>query len=159
MEQEPRDFEAMPKDYHLHERLGFKLSRLSRLMQSRLETGLAEHGLTRLKWCVLAGVGMEGHSAPSDLADHLGITRPAISRLLKAMIKDGLIERSLVEEDGRSRQISITEFGQQKLQACWPMVDANQDHFLQKLSAQQRQDLNQTLSDMMQGEADAFDDL
>ncbi|WP_342074926.1 MarR family winged helix-turn-helix transcriptional regulator [Yoonia sp. SS1-5] len=149
----------MPKDYHLHDRLGFKLTRLSRLMQGRLEAGLAEHDLTRLKWCILSGVGIEGHNAPSELADHIGITRPAISRLLKAMIKDGLIERSLVEDDGRSRQISVTALGSKKLDACWPMVEANQEHFLNKLSEAQKDALNDALRDMIAGEADMLEDL
>lgn len=158
-EMKKRDFGDMPKDYQLHERLGYRLSRLSRMMQQRLETGLAEHDLTRLKWCVLSGVEMEGLNAPSELADHIGITRPAISRLLKTMIKDGLVERNLVEEDGRSRQISITKLGREKLMSCWPMVEGNQEHFLGKLPSQQRELLDQALKNMIHGETDTFDDL
>ena len=154
-----RDYGDMPKDYQLQERLGYKLSRLSRMMQGRLEAGLARHDLTRLKWCVLSGVGIEGHDAPSDLADHIGITRPAISRLLKDMIKDGLLERQLVEADGRSRKISVTPLGQEKLRACWPMVESNQDHFIRKLTSDQRTMLNDALRCLIAGESDAFEDL
>lgn len=128
-------------------------------MQSRLEAGLEGHGLTRLKWCVLTGVEVEGHVIPSDLAEHIGITRPAVSRLLKAMVQDELIDRSLTEADGRSRQISVTEKGLQKLNACWPLVQANQDHFLGKLSNEQRVALEEALHDMIAGETDRFEDL
>lgn len=152
-------FGDMPKDYQLHERLGFRLSRLSRLMQGRLEVELAKHDLTRLQWCVLSGVAVEGLNAPSELADHIGITRPAISRLLKSMIKEGLVERSLVEEDGRSRQISVTPLGAERLSACWPMVEANQEHFLAKLTDAQRGDLDAILRDLIRDETDTFDDI
>ena len=72
-------------DFQLHQRLGYKVSRLSRIMQSRLERLIAEQGLTRLMWCVLTGIGDEGVSTPSELADYIGITRPATSRLLREM--------------------------------------------------------------------------
>lgn len=150
---------SMPGDYQLHDRLGFQLSRLSRMMQTRLEKGLAEHQMTRLKWCVLSGVAVEGYNAPSDLADHVGITRPAMSKLIKSMIRDGLIKRQLVETDGRSRQISATRQGLKKLEACWPMVNSNQEHFLQKLSSNDRKILQQILGKMIRDEVDIFDDL
>ncbi|MBT8154645.1 MarR family winged helix-turn-helix transcriptional regulator [Epibacterium ulvae] len=150
---------AMPKDYQLHDRLGFRLSRLSRMMQARLETSLAEHDLTRLKWCVLSGVGIEGRTAPSELAAHIGITRPAISKLIKTMIAEGLIERNLVEADGRSRQISVTQLGKDKLNSCWHMVESNQEHFLEKLTAYERTMLNELLNTLIKDEFDIFDDI
>jgi DNA-binding MarR family transcriptional regulator len=150
---------AMPKDYQLHSRLGFRLSRLSRMMQGRLEASLAEHGLTRLQWCVLSGVGIEGKTAPSELAAHIGITRPAISKLIKAMISDGLIERRLVEADGRSRQISTTPLGDQKLNDCWSLVETNQEYFLAKLTLADRATLNEFLNTLIKDEDDVFDDL
>lgn len=154
-----KDLGPMPRDYQLQDRLGFKLSRLSRIMQMRLETGLTKHGLTRMKWCVLSGVALEGHDSPSDLADHIGITRPATSRLLKQMIQEGLIERNLTEDDGRSRKINVTALGEEKLNTCWPMVEANQRHFLDKLGDDDRNTLNQLLHILIAGEEDAFDEL
>lgn len=152
-------FESMTNDYHLQDRLGYKLSRLSRIVQSRLDTELTKHDLTRLKWCVLSSVELEDHNSPSDLADHIGITRPAISRLLKAMIKSGLIERKLTDEDGRSRKINVTDTGRKKISACRPFVEQNQEYFLSKLSYEQRDALDQALSDMIAGEVVEFDEL
>lgn len=149
MIEEPKD---MPQDYRLRERLGFRLSRLSRIMQEQLESGLAQHDLTRLKWCVLSGVALEGHTAPSELADHIGVTRPVISRLLKGMIADGLIARSLRDEDGRGREIHVTALGQQKIEACRPIVDHNQAHFVDKLTRTQREQLDQVIEALIAGE-------
>ena len=148
-----------PQDYQLHKRLGFKLSRLSRVMQSRLEAQLAHHGLTRLTWCVLVSVAHEARTTPSDLADHIGITRPAMSRLIRGLIAEGLIERGVAKADGRSREISLTQKGQGVLAACWPMVEENQQHFASKLSQSQRDALNVALDQLLEGEMAAFDDL
>lgn len=153
-----KNFDAMPKDYQLQERLGYKLSRLSRIVQSRLDAEFAKQNLTRLKWCALSGVELEGRNSPSDLANHIGITRPAVSRLLKAMIKDGLIERKLTDEDGRSRKISVTDTGRQKISTCWPFVEQNQEYFLSKLSSEQGNAFDQALSDMIANEVGKFDE-
>lgn len=149
----------MAKDYHLQERLGYRLSRLSKLMQTRLETLLRPYELTRLEWCVLSGVAIEGHDSPSDLANHVGITRPAVSRLLKGLIARNLIERALTETDGRSRKITVTSQGEKTLNQCLPLVKSNQEHFTNKLSTAQTTALSDALDVMMSGEAVAFDDL
>lgn len=138
--------------YRLHRRLGFRLSRLSKLMQNRLESRLAEHGITRLKWCVLSGVGLECVATPSDLADHIGITRPAISRLLLQMRKEKLVLQSLDETDGRSRQIDLTELGQEKLRLCRPLVEENERHFMDKLGVRDGDALNRLLGRLLEGE-------
>lgn len=148
-----------PGDYQLHSRLGYRLSRLSRLMQTKLERDLAPHNMNRLKWCVLSGIALEGLSSPSDLAAHIGITRPAISRLLKAMEKEGLIERSLAIEDGRAREIQVTELGREKVAVCWPLVNFNDRHFVGKLPAEQLAQLFLALDELTRGEVAELDDL
>lgn len=149
----------MAKDYRLQERLGFRLSRLSKMMQTRLEAQLRDHHLTRLEWCVLSGVALEGHDSPSDLANHVGITRPAVSRLLKTLAQRDLIERRLTDRDGRSRKLSVTAKGEQLISICLPLVEQNQEHFAAKLSCAQKTALNEALDLIMSGEAASFDDL
>ena len=121
--------------YKLHDRLGYQLSKLSKQIQARLESGLSALGMSRLQWCVLSAVGLEGLRHPSALADHIGITRPATSRLLVQMRKSGLIAQAPDGGDGRARQIVLTAEGQQKLAACRVVVDENERHFAGKLGA------------------------
>lgn len=149
----------MPQDYHLRERLGYRLSRASRMMQERLESRLAEHDMTRMKWCILSGVGIEGHRAPSDLADNIGVTRPVISRLLKVMAKDGLIARRLADGDGRGREIIVLELGLEKLRVCRDIVENNQQHFLAKLGDDQARQLYEALDALSSGEDDLLENL
>lgn len=149
----------MAKDYRLQERLGFRLSRLSKMMQMRLEALLRDHDLTRLEWCVLSGVALEGHDSPSDLAEHVGITRPAVSRLLKTLVQRELIERKLRDTDGRSRKLNVTAKGKELIAICLPLVEHNQEHFANKLNCDQQRALNEALDLIMSGEAASFDDL
>ncbi|MEO9819259.1 MAG: MarR family transcriptional regulator [Paracoccaceae bacterium] len=138
--------------YRLRERLGFRLSRVARTMQEGLDAQLEAYGLSRLTWCVLSGVGLEGQQSPSDLADHIGVTRPVISRALKTMVDAGLIARTLSDQDGRAREIAVTPAGADLLDACRPLVDLNQKHFLDKLTMQQRSQLSDILETLMDGE-------
>jgi len=148
-----------PGDYRLHSRLGYRLSHLSRLMQATLERELAPHGMSRLKWCALSGVALEGLSSPSDLAAHIGITRPATSRLLKGMEQEGLIARALAQEDGRAREIQVTDLGHDKIAACRPLVDRNDRHFVGKLDPADLAQLFLVLDELTRGEMAELDDI
>lgn len=121
-------------DFQLHQRLGYRVSRLSRIMQSRLEGLIAKQGLTRLMWCVLTGVGEEGVTTPSDLADYIGITRPATSRLLREMEAKGMVARNGSDADGRGRTVSVTPLGRDLLEAARPSIEAVNDHFTTKIT-------------------------
>ena len=121
-------------EYRLHKRLGYRASRLARIMQNRLETALSEHGLTRLMWCVMTGVGEEGVQTPSELADYVGVTRPTISRLLKTLETKGMLARhNGSARDGRSVRIALTPQGQAITGGMRGVVDQINAHFTAKL--------------------------
>ena len=145
--------------YRLRERLGYRLSRAARIMQERLDAQLGAHGLSRLTWCVLSGVGLEGKQSPSELADHIGVTRPVISRALKTMADAGLIARTLSDHDGRGRDIAMTPAGADLLDACRPVVEQHQGQFLDKLTPQQKSQLSDILEALMDGEDGHLDTL
>ena len=129
----------MSEDFTLHNRIGFKVTRLARIMEARLEKQLTEHGITRLMWCVLRGVGMENVNTPSELADYICIARPAVSRLLKTMEERGLLERIGVNDDKRFTEVALTELGLSKMKACHVLVRDLNDHFSGKLDDQSYQ--------------------
>ena len=138
--------------YRLHERIGYKVSLLSRLMEARLESMMAEHDVTRLMWCVLSGVGLEDVNTPSALADYIGITRPAVSRLLKTMEQRGWLERSGHDTDGRGIAVFLTKTGRQKLDACRPLVEELNAHFTSKLSGEDLAHFSSLIDRLAEGE-------
>lgn len=145
--------------YVLRDQLGFKLSRAARVAQRRLEADLAQEGMTRLTWCVLSSVGLEGITTPSGVADNLGVARPVLSRLIKAMVADGLLQTQLAHGDGRNRTLSLTAQGEQKLAACLPHAEANALHFRSKFTADQLAILHGLLETLVDGEQGALDTL
>jgi len=118
------------EQFRLHERFEYKITKLARLMQSRLEAGLDKHGITRVQWIALAAIAIEQKSSPSDLAEHIGVSRPAISRMLKQMESSNLLERNLIGVDGRTRQLTLTDKGRQCMIQCWPYVQETERFFI-----------------------------
>ncbi|MCB1361908.1 MAG: MarR family transcriptional regulator [Rhodobacteraceae bacterium] len=142
--------------YRLHNRLGYRVSRLARLMQARHEAALPK-GLTRLGATVLAGLGDEGVTTPSDLAAYVGITRPAMSRLLKGLEGKGLIARAPAGSDGRQTEVALTDAGLGALAQVRVASDALQAHFAAKLSPDDLTHLTRTLARLAEGEPDPTD--
>jgi DNA-binding MarR family transcriptional regulator len=124
----------MKKQFELHNRIGFKVTRLARIMETRLEAELTKHGITRLMWCLLRGIGMENVTSPSELADYVCVARPAISRLLKSMEDKGLVKRISEGSDKRFTEVALTELGVEKMKVCHKLVQDLNQHFSTKLS-------------------------
>lgn len=143
-------------EFRLHQRFEFKVNQLARQMQDRLEVGLANHGITRVQWIALTAISIEEKCSPSELADHIGVSRPAISRMLKLMESEDLIERSLIGDDGRTRQLSLTEKGEQCMVKCWPHVRETEQYYLDKVSETQRESLFSTLHELTLSETKAL---
>lgn len=66
---------------------------------------------------VMRSLAMTGESAPSDLADTLGLARSTVSNLLSQMEKAELIERHLVAGDGRRTRVGLTPLAETRLRA------------------------------------------
>lgn len=140
--------------YRLHQRLGFRVSRLARIVQARLEADLAADGLTRLGAAVLGGVGDEGVTTPSALADYVGITRPALSRLLRGLEARGMIARASASGDGRQTEVALTPEGAAVLARVRVASDAVQAHFAAKLSPEELIRVTDALRRLAEGEPD-----
>lgn len=54
----------------------------------------------------------------SDLAGHLQISTPAVSRMVKGLADKGFVLRKRDKDDKRITYVSLTEIGNQKRQEC-----------------------------------------
>lgn len=143
----------------LKDRLGYRISRAARILQVRLESELAPEGLTRLMWLVLSGIGDEDITTPSAMAEAIGITRPATSRLLARMEAMGLVARSEGPGDGRSVRLGLTRAGRAMLTRLRPKVEAVRTHFASKLSGAELAALTTALDRLTADEGGDLTDL
>lgn len=142
----------MTEQFTLHNRIGFKVTSLARVMETQLERKLKTFRVTRLMWCVLRGVGMEGQTTPSELASYIGVARPAISRLLRTMMDRGFIERQSKGDDGRVTEVVLTELGHQTMKDCHILVRELNQHYSSKLGEEAFEQFMQTINVLLDGE-------
>ena len=136
----------------LHDRIGYRVARLARLIDARFEDHINRFGITRMMWCVLSGAGLEGVTTPSGLADHIGIERSAVSRLLRKMEALGLIERNGIVEVGRGIEIRLTASGRRIARECHVFAEEVNDHFAAKVGAEDLDRFNRIIAVMSTGE-------
>jgi DNA-binding MarR family transcriptional regulator len=77
-------------------------------------------------------VGRRPRASLSELADHLGTTRPAASKLADRLVELGLLQRAVDPEDRRQAALTLTERGRLALQHAH---DAAQERMAARLAA------------------------
>ncbi|MDE3079615.1 MAG: MarR family transcriptional regulator [Paracoccaceae bacterium] len=143
----------MSMSYHLHASLMYQLTLTSRLQERRLEDGLRALGLTRLTWCILLAVHVEGHSQPADIAPFIGVDRTATSRALRQMEQRGWVARSTGRDDRRTTRVELTPAGVDLLTRAVPVAEDNAHHFLSKLTPEETEALQRIMANLRLGEA------
>ena len=97
------------------------LMRVSRQLFETIERDLKTAGLPPLAWYDVLhelAVAKQG-LRPGQLMEAMLFAQYNISRLLTRMEKDGLVERSGVDGDGRGQLVSITAKGLQMRRDIW----------------------------------------
>jgi len=72
---------------------------------------LADSGVTEQKWRVLRVLEEAGEIEPTVIAREACLHLPSLSRILKTMEQDGLIQRREDEQDRRKTVIAIADAG------------------------------------------------
>ena len=134
--------------YRLHDSLGYQLTITARLQERRFDDWLKDLGLTRSTWCVLVSLQYEGLSRPSEIASFIGIDRTAISRTLRRMETEGLIERKIGKEDRRTTQVQATKLGRDTLARAAPIARKNAALIEENLTSDDAAELRRLLSKM-----------
>ena len=99
----------------VHEAIG-RLQRLADLFHQR-RTQLAQGaGLTEAQWEVLERIASE-QFMPSLLARHRDSSPPAVSRIIRQLLRKRLITVSVSATDGRQRRYQLTARGRKTLDA------------------------------------------
>lgn len=139
--------------YRLHDSVLYQMTLTSRLQERRLDEGLKTLGLTRVTWCVLLAVEVEGCQRPSEIADFIGIDRTATSRALRGMEAAGWLERESGLADRRTTRVRLTDAGRALLWRAAPLAEENNSHFMAKLSPDEAQELARLMAKMRAGES------
>lgn len=81
----------------------------------RQEAAVEATGLTPTSTAALATIERHGPLTPSELAKLERVQRPSVTRTLRCLDREGLIERTPDPADGRSALVSVNAAGRERL--------------------------------------------
>lgn len=129
----------------LERHLGYWLRRVSNQVSGVFARALQGRGLSVAEWVVLSAVGDRPGVKPGELAEALGLTRGAISKVLDKLEGKGWVERGSAAEDQRVQLLSLTRPGRRLLPQLEAIADSNDGAFFACLSERERAGLWQVL--------------
>jgi DNA-binding MarR family transcriptional regulator len=97
--------------------LSRRLHKLTARLDLAADTFLrAEAGVSYARFLALYMVGSEGADTQRALADRLGVSEPSVSRMVRLLAEDGLLEAAPQPGVGNRRTLSLTDSGQHLVQ-------------------------------------------
>jgi DNA-binding MarR family transcriptional regulator len=133
------------------------ISRLGRVVEYIDESRnalLAEHGINRALWDVLASLRREGppyRLSPTELYRGLMRTSGAMTNRLAALQRAGLVDRFPDPADGRSMLVALTPQGKKLVDEITPAYLDNERRLLAGLSPAEQATLATTLRTLLLG--------
>jgi homoprotocatechuate degradation regulator HpaR len=106
------------------EALPIALLRTREAVMARFRPHLVEHGITEQQWRVIRAVQQMPGIDATALSERSCILMPSLSRMLKALEKDGLVARQKVERDLRRQVIALTGNGEALFAQMAPKSEA-----------------------------------
>ena len=121
------------------------LRRAARRISNFYDSELAASGLRATQFAILASINDVGEATASAIAERLELDRTTMGRNLRPLEREGLIRRGVSKMDGRSRAITLSKSGFEKLKSALPLWQRAQAKFERDNKAA---DLRKTLASL-----------
>ena len=126
----------------LTDHLGFWLRLVSNHVSGRFADALEAEGVSVVEWVLLRALyGAELPVPQVRLAERMGMTRGAISKLADRLVARGLILRQGDALDGRVQALTLTRAGEALVPGLAALADANDAACFAGLSAEEQEAL------------------
>jgi DNA-binding MarR family transcriptional regulator len=133
----------------LGEHLGYWLRFVSNHVSHAFKQKVESRGVTVAEWAVLRQ--LLGRSLqPNQLADELGMTRGAVSKLVERLVHKELVARSTSAADRRYHTLTLTAAGRRLVPTLARLADENDALHFGHLDAPQRSELMNQLKGIVQ---------
>ncbi len=125
--------------------LGYWLRMVSNAVSQSFARRVEHEGVTVAEWVFLRALYDAGRVAPSQLAEGMGMTRGAISKLSDRLAEKSLIDRHDNPDDKRAHKLALTKAGRALVPRLARLADENDAAFFGGLTADERRRLAQLL--------------
>ena len=134
-----------PGNPTLEAHLGYWLRRVSNRVSGAFARALQEKDVSVAEWVVLSQIHDRADVRPAELADTLGLTRGAVSKVLDKLAEKKWITRRTLEADNRGQVLSLTQPGRRVLPELREIADGNDRRFFDCLDATEKAALGRLL--------------
>ncbi len=141
---------TLPSTSDLTAHLGYWLRYVSNYVSQAFARKVEAHGVTVAEWVLLRQLFDEEALAPRHLAERMGMTRGAISKLAERLIAKSLLARTADPQDGRAQTLALTPKGRTLVPALAALADANDAEFFDQLASQDRAALFRILREIVE---------
>lgn len=141
---------SIPPVSDLTAHTGFWLRMVSNHVSYAFAVKLADKEVTVAEWSLMRALYGKKPISPSRLADAMGMTRGAITKLADRLIAKSLIMREASADDGRAQTLALTIRGNALVPDLAALADRNDAEFFECLTTDERQTLRRLLKTLAQ---------
>lgn len=134
----------------LEAHLGYWLRRVSNHISAAFARSLQEQHVSVAEWVVLSEVADRPEVRPAELADRLGLTRGAVSKVLDKLERKKWITRQTMADDNRVQLLSLTRQGQRVRPQLAEIADRNDERFFGCLDTKEQETLRRLLRKLIE---------
>ena len=135
---------------HLTSHLGYWLRHVSNHVSHAFARKLEGEDVTVAEWVVLRELYGHDALAPSRLAERLGLTRGAISKLADRLLAKDLIVRQDSLEDRRAHCLVLSPAGRDLVPTLSALADRNDAEFFDHLAAEERATIERVMKGVVE---------
>lgn len=139
----------MPDISSLNYHTGYLLRMASNAVSHEFARKVSEEAVTVAEWSLMRMLYDTKPVAPNLLADKMGMTKGAVSKLAERLLAKGLVERSDRQDDKRSHNLSLTARGRAKIPVLAAIADCNNSDFFAALTKDERTQLRSILQKLI----------
>lgn len=134
----------------LEDHLGYWLRFVSNHVSHSFARKLEQEGVTVAEWVVLRQLFDLNEAAPSTVAQAIGMTRGAVSKLLDRLSAKGLVSCETESSDRRYQKVYLTSEGKALVPKLAKLADINDAQFFGSLSDEKRNQLLDILRELVE---------
>jgi DNA-binding MarR family transcriptional regulator len=129
----------------LTDHTGYWLRMVSNAVSQEFARRVSAHDVTVAEWSFMRALYDGEPVLPSALAETMGLTKGAISKLAERLAAKGLVARKESLEDRRAHSLSLTGEGRAKIPELAALADQNDAEFFDLLTTEEHETFDRIL--------------
>jgi MarR family transcriptional regulator, lower aerobic nicotinate degradation pathway regulator len=137
----------VPEVAELDAHIGYRLRQVSNHVSNSFARKLAVEDVTAGEWVLMRMLYEKAPTPPSRVAEVMGFTRGAITKLADRLIAKGLVVREADARDKRAQTLALTPKGRRTTPKLAALADQNEVECFGHLSQQDERALRRILEE------------